>query len=344
MPMLVDGAQSAGAIAVEAARYDYFTVSGSKMALTGPDATGGLYVRDPEALARRAADLLLPARTRRGGRLHARSAGGAVRRRLDPDLVARRPGGSASSTSRTGRFHHASEISARCYALLADRFRVATAPGQARLVSFVPDGDPAEVAARLYEAGVVVRDMPGTAVAARLLRLVDERRGPRAAAGRSLSWPSRTRTRDTRAESPGRRRRFTAREADLAVPGRDRSRVRCRRRRLFWGRLELPEPTPAAEHRELGERQLGARTAARARRPMPRRATSRSTTQPTTAGTSSPRARSRPRGSPRSRPLRAGPAGSSILRAARPASRPERGRSPSRRACPAPRSIRARRC
>ncbi len=37
-----------------------------------------------------------------------------------------------------------------------------TAPGQATLVSFVPDADAAEEAARLYGQGVVVRDMPGT--------------------------------------------------------------------------------------------------------------------------------------------------------------------------------------
>ncbi len=49
LPMLVDGAQTAGAIAVEAARYDFYTVSGQKW-LCGPDATGALYVREPEAL------------------------------------------------------------------------------------------------------------------------------------------------------------------------------------------------------------------------------------------------------------------------------------------------------
>ena len=37
-----------------------------------------------------------------------------------------------------------------------------TAPGQATLVSFMPEGDPAEVAARLCQQGVVIRDMPGT--------------------------------------------------------------------------------------------------------------------------------------------------------------------------------------
>ena len=34
--------------------------------------------------------------------------------------------------------------------------------GTATLVSFVPAGDASAEAARLYEAGVVVRDLPGT--------------------------------------------------------------------------------------------------------------------------------------------------------------------------------------
>jgi selenocysteine lyase/cysteine desulfurase len=38
-------------------------------------------------------------------------------------------------------------------------------PGEATLVSFVPSGDPAEVAARAYEQGVVIRDLPGTGLA-----------------------------------------------------------------------------------------------------------------------------------------------------------------------------------
>jgi selenocysteine lyase/cysteine desulfurase len=37
-----------------------------------------------------------------------------------------------------------------------------TAPGQANLVSFVAEGDAAEIAQRVFEQGVVIRDMPGT--------------------------------------------------------------------------------------------------------------------------------------------------------------------------------------
>ena len=49
VPVLVDGAQSAGAIEVDATGADFYTVSAQKW-LCGPDATGALYVREPEAL------------------------------------------------------------------------------------------------------------------------------------------------------------------------------------------------------------------------------------------------------------------------------------------------------
>ena len=49
VPVLVDGAQSAGAIPVDVAGMDFFTISGQKW-LCGPDATGALVVTDPERL------------------------------------------------------------------------------------------------------------------------------------------------------------------------------------------------------------------------------------------------------------------------------------------------------
>ena len=58
--------------------------------------------------------------------------------------------------------HHSAEVTARCYLSLSERFEVVTAPGQANLVSFVAEGDAAEVAVRVFEQGVVIRDMPGT--------------------------------------------------------------------------------------------------------------------------------------------------------------------------------------
>ncbi len=49
LPIVVDGAQSAGAIPVDAGALDYYTVSGQKW-LCGPESTGALYVADPDAL------------------------------------------------------------------------------------------------------------------------------------------------------------------------------------------------------------------------------------------------------------------------------------------------------
>src|SRR5919198_366367 len=79
LPIVVDGAQSVGAIPVDIRELDFYTVSCQKW-LCGPEPTGALYVREPEA----------------------------------------------------------------------------------PLVSFVAPGDAADDAARLYDRGVIVRDLPGT--------------------------------------------------------------------------------------------------------------------------------------------------------------------------------------
>jgi len=50
----------------------------------------------------------------------------------------------------------------RCRAALEARFDVVTEPGQATLVSFRPPGDAPEAVARAFDAGVVVRELPGT--------------------------------------------------------------------------------------------------------------------------------------------------------------------------------------
>ena len=160
VPLLVDGAQSAGAIPVEASRYDFYTVSGQKW-LCGPDSTGALYIKDPEALR-----VGLPTYF---SQLEHDEAGTYTPR----EGAQRFDGGWIPTPSLAGivtaiglvphwAFHHANETAARCFALLSERFPVVTAPGQATLVSFEPGEDPAVTAARLYDAGVVVRDMPRT--------------------------------------------------------------------------------------------------------------------------------------------------------------------------------------
>jgi L-cysteine/cystine lyase len=160
VPILVDGAQSAGAVAVDASRFDFYTVSGQKW-LCGPDSTGALYVRDPEGL-----HVALPsyfsqdqyevsgAYTPKQGA--ARFDDGWIPTASLAGLEA------ALGTIPHWAAHHSAEISARCYTQLSDRFRVVTAPGQANLVSFVADGSAAEIAVRAFEQGVVIRDLPGT--------------------------------------------------------------------------------------------------------------------------------------------------------------------------------------
>src|SRR5262249_30290753 len=49
LPLLVDGAQSVGAIAVDASVADWYTVSGQKW-LCGPETTGALYIADDSTL------------------------------------------------------------------------------------------------------------------------------------------------------------------------------------------------------------------------------------------------------------------------------------------------------
>jgi L-cysteine/cystine lyase len=160
VPLLVDGAQTAGAVPVDASRYDFYTISVQKW-LCGPDATGALYVRDPEQLAVARPTYMSQITYEEGGE-YTPKAGAA---RFDSGwLPAASLAGveAALGTVPHWAYHHAEEITARCWARLAERFRMVTAPGQATLVSFALDGDGAEEATRLRKEGVVVRDLPGT--------------------------------------------------------------------------------------------------------------------------------------------------------------------------------------
>jgi L-cysteine/cystine lyase len=161
LPILVDGAQSAGAIAVDASPFDFYTVSAQKW-LCGPDATGALFVRDPERLVVAAPSAFAHARHDPGQRAFEPRPGAA---RFDAGWIA-----TASLAGLDAgidlhpdwRFERAAAMAGRCRDLLAERFDVVTAPGQATMISIRTPGDPAETAQRAFERGVVVRDVPGT--------------------------------------------------------------------------------------------------------------------------------------------------------------------------------------
>jgi L-cysteine/cystine lyase len=160
LPVLVDGAQSAGAIGLDAGPFDFYTVSGQKW-LCGPDATGGLYVADPERLRVALPTFLSQQSYEPGGAFVAREGA----QRFDSGSIPLPSLAGLATAIRTApdwRYERARETAARCRALLAERYEVVTAPGQATLVSFRPAGDAAEAAARLYQRGVLVRDLPGT--------------------------------------------------------------------------------------------------------------------------------------------------------------------------------------
>ena len=101
VPLLIDGAQSVGALPVDASRYDFYTVSGQKW-LCGPDTTGALYVADPERLEVGDSVVLRPAGVRAGGRLHRQGGSGALRFRLARASVPRRSDLRRSTPLRSG--------------------------------------------------------------------------------------------------------------------------------------------------------------------------------------------------------------------------------------------------
>ena len=159
VPLLVDGAQSGGAIETGAAAYDFYTVSAQKW-LCAPEPTGALYVRDPERVA-----VALPSYlSQRGCELSgaftpkegaARFDAGWIGTPTLAGLVA------ALGTHPDWRYERSAEAAVRCRELLDPLVEVVTPPGHSTLVSFRPPGDPTELVASLDERGVIVRELPG---------------------------------------------------------------------------------------------------------------------------------------------------------------------------------------
>jgi L-cysteine/cystine lyase len=160
VPVLVDGAQSVGAIPVDAAGLDFLTISGQKW-LCGPDTTGALVIAEPEALRVATPSYFSQISHAPDGSFVARDgaarfeaawwSGGALRGLL-----------AALETRPDWWFAHAWDVAERCRARLRERFEVVTPATRATLVSFRPNRDSAAVVASLHERRVHVREIPGT--------------------------------------------------------------------------------------------------------------------------------------------------------------------------------------
>ena len=149
LPLLVDGAQSVGAIPVDASVADWYTVSGQKW-LCGPETTGGLYVADHERLRPQIQSYAASALTdtRRLSLVH-----------LAPSMVA----GLLAAIEQIPEwgFERAAEMVAACRkGLLGAGAKVRTDAGQGTLVSFRLPGEPVELVKSAEARGVVIRNLP----------------------------------------------------------------------------------------------------------------------------------------------------------------------------------------
>ena len=159
LPVLVDGAQSAGVLPIQPGAVDFYAVSCQKW-LCGPDVTGALVVARPDELR-----VALPsyfAQTE-----HQPDGSYAVRagaERFDSGWV-----GTPSLAGLSAaldihpdwRFERIAEMASKCRTALEERVEVVTKPDQAGLVTFRPTSDPTELVEKLRGEGVIVRELPG---------------------------------------------------------------------------------------------------------------------------------------------------------------------------------------
>ena len=166
VPLLVDGAQAAGAIplSVHELGCDFYTVSAQKW-LLGPDVTGALYVR-PERVEELRMAMPSYGSWEFGDDYTYEPK--ATAGRFDPGWISAASGNGLleslvfAEEAGESRFAHAAEMAEHLRHMLeAAGHEVVTESGQATLVTWKTTGDSKEVVERLGAAGVVVRDMPG---------------------------------------------------------------------------------------------------------------------------------------------------------------------------------------
>lgn len=149
LPLLVDGAQSAGAIEVDASVADWYTVSGQKW-LCGPETIGALYVADHERLRPRMQAFAASM---------AQDAARLSVTHLAPSTVAGLL--AAVEDFPDWGYERAAALVARCRKALLDAgVEVRTEAGQGTLISFRVPGDPAELVKKAEADGVVIRNLP----------------------------------------------------------------------------------------------------------------------------------------------------------------------------------------
>ena len=159
VPVLVDGAQSVGAIPVTASGVDFLTISGQKW-LCGPDATGALVVADPERLRVTSPSYFAQTAYEPEGSFTPQPGA----RRLESGWgSAGALGGMLAALELRPAWCHerAAEAASRCRALLEPRVDVVTPAVASTLVAFRPEENPSAVVDRLHAAGVHVRELPG---------------------------------------------------------------------------------------------------------------------------------------------------------------------------------------
>ena len=148
-------------MSVDASGFDFLTISGQKW-LCGPNGAGALVVAEPERLRIARPSYFAQSSYEQDGTFEPRE--GAVRFEPNwtavPTLV-----GWLAAMRQVPEWAHARafELAERLRRMLAGRVEVVTPQERATLVSFrPPPGDEAAaVVARLADAGVVVRDLPG---------------------------------------------------------------------------------------------------------------------------------------------------------------------------------------